>query len=155
MHNSEEDLGQSVVKAFMNFKRAELQNFKVPGLKRSETRFLFMLHQGLRHSDHEQGMKVSDATAILRVSKPSVTQQINALEEKKLIVRSQDPVDKRAAYIQLTEKGKEVVEQIISTFHKNFEDMTLFLGKEEMERLISLLDKLTEYLNKKAENEEV
>lgn len=155
MHNSEEDLGQAVVKAFMNFKRAELQNFKVAGLKRSETRFLFMLHQGLQHSNHKQGMKVSDATAILRVSKPSVTQQINALEEKKLIIRSQDPVDKRAAYIQLTGQGKEVVAEIISTFHKNFEDMKLFLGKDEMEKLISLLDRLTEYLNKKAENKEV
>ncbi|EUJ47224.1 MarR family transcriptional regulator [Listeria rocourtiae] len=155
MHNSEQDLGQAVVKAFMNFKQAELQNFKVAGLKRSETRFLFMLHQGLQHSNHEQGMKVSDATAILRVSKPSVTQQINALEEKKLIIRSQDPVDKRAAYIQLTGQGKEVVAEIISTFHKNFEDMTLFLGKDEMEKLISLLDRLTEYLNKKAENKGV
>ncbi|AQY50260.1 MarR family transcriptional regulator [Listeria weihenstephanensis FSL R9-0317] len=155
MQNSGEDLGQSVVKAFMNFKRAELQNFKVPGLKRSETRFLFMLHHGLQHKQDKLGMKVADVTAILKVSKPSVTQQINALEEKKLIIRSQDPVDKRAAYIRLTKEGESVVEEIISTFHKNFEDMTSFLGKEEMERLISLLDKLTEYLNTKAENEEV
>ncbi|EUJ23474.1 MarR family transcriptional regulator [Listeria grandensis FSL F6-0971] len=155
MYNSEEDLGQTVVKAFMNFKRAELRNFKVPGLKRSETRFLFMLHQGLQHTEHKLGMKVSDATAILRVSKPSVTQQINALEEKKFIIRSQDPVDKRAAYIQLTDQGKEVVAEIISTFHKSFEDMTSFLGKEEMERLISLLGKLTDYLNNKAESKEV
>ncbi|WP_311773360.1 MarR family winged helix-turn-helix transcriptional regulator [Listeria booriae] len=155
MHNPEEDLGQSVVRAFANFKRAEMQNFKVPGLKRSETRFLFMLHHGLRHHKHDLGMKVADVTAILRVSKPSVTQQMNALEERGFIIRTQDPEDKRAAYIQLTARGEEIVAKIIETFHKNFEDMTSFLGKEEMERLIALLDKLTEYLNKKAESKEV
>ncbi|WP_099224685.1 MarR family winged helix-turn-helix transcriptional regulator [Listeria costaricensis] len=154
MHEHPEDLGHSVIKAFMNFKRAEVLSFHFEGYTRAEIRFLFMLHHGLRENPNELGVKVANLGPMLHVSKPSVTQQINALEKKGLIKRIQNPEDKRAAYLQFTEKGEKLIASAIEQFHKSFLDMRDYIGEEDMETLIKLLDKLTDYLNNKAQNKE-
>lgn len=153
MYPSDEDLGHSVIKAFMNFKRAEMSSFQMDGYTKAETRFMFVLFHGVKMSDSDLGVSVAEIGKRLRISKPSVTQQINALEKKGLITRIQNPADKRAAYLNFTEKGRALTEEIIAAFHQNFEDMRDFLGEEDMRTLISLLEKLTDYLNEKAKQE--
>ncbi|EIA19516.1 MarR family transcriptional regulator [Listeria fleischmannii subsp. coloradonensis] len=106
MYPSDEDLGHSVIKAFMNFKRAEMSSFQMEGYTKAETRFMFVLFHGVKMSDSDLGVSVAEIGKRLRISKPSVTQQINALEKKGLITRIQNPADKRAAYLNFTEKGR-------------------------------------------------
>ncbi|EUJ33655.1 MarR family transcriptional regulator [Listeria floridensis FSL S10-1187] len=154
MQSEELDLGQSVVRAFMHFKRAEMMNFQIDGYTKAEIRFMFTLFHGVRMSDSELGVSVSEIGKRLRVSKPSVTQQINALEGKGLITRIQNPADKRAAYINFTDKGKKLTDQIVEYFRESFLDMQDYLGEEDMRTLIRLLSKLTDYLNSKANYEE-
>ncbi|WP_163655643.1 MarR family winged helix-turn-helix transcriptional regulator [Listeria sp. PSOL-1] len=137
----------------MNFKRAELLGFHFEGYTRAEIRFLFILFHGLKKDKSKMGMKVSDIGQLLRVSKPSVTQQINALEKKGLINRTQNPEDKRAVYLTFTEKGNKLMKQVIKKIQANFEDMRDYIGEEDMKTLIYLLEKLTDYLNHKGKEE--
>ncbi len=153
MYPSDEDLGHSVIKAFMNFKRAEMSSFHMEGYTKAETRFMFVLFHGVRMSHSELGVSVAEIGKRLHISKPSVTQQINALEKKGLITRIQNPDDKRAAYLNFTEKGRALTEKMIQSFHRSFEDMRDFLGEADMRTLIMLLEKLTDYLNEKAKQE--
>lgn len=48
MSSKNQDLGHSVIKAFMNFKHAEIKSFQIPGYSKSETRFIFILSRGLK-----------------------------------------------------------------------------------------------------------
>ncbi|MHC5250957.1 MarR family winged helix-turn-helix transcriptional regulator [Listeria kieliensis] len=154
MQSEERELGYSVIRAFMNFKRAEMMNFHIDGFTKAEIRFMFTLFRGIRISNSELGVSVSEIGKRLGISRPSVTQQINALEKKGLITRIQNPEDKRAAYLNFTEKGEKLTDQIIHYFHESFIDMKNYLGEDDMRTLIRLLSKLTDYLNSKADHEE-
>ncbi|HAC1859309.1 TPA_asm: MarR family transcriptional regulator, partial [Listeria monocytogenes] len=99
-------------------------------------------------------IRVSDLGHMLRISKPSVTQMIQSLEGKGLIKRVQNPEDKRSMYVELTEVGAGVSEKMLDEFQASFEDMQEFLGEDDMKKLITLLEKLTDYLNTKSENKE-
>lgn len=65
-----------------------------------------------------------------------------------------NPDDKRSMYVELTELGADVSKKMLDEFQTSFEDMQEFLGEEDMKKLITLLEKLTEYLNAKSENKE-
>lgn len=147
-----QDLGDSVVKAFIDFKRAEMSNMMIDGLSRSETRFLFVLF----HAEKRHGKKLrsSDLGKRLRISKPSVTQTLQALENKGFVERLKNPEDKRSTYIVLTEKGQQAIKDGAHRFQSNFDDMKNYLGEENMQILIELLNKLTKYLHEKAGKEE-
>ncbi|MEN2665980.1 hypothetical protein [Listeria aquatica] len=43
MQSEERELGYSVIRAFMNFKRAEMMNFHIDGFTKAEIRFMFTL----------------------------------------------------------------------------------------------------------------
>lgn len=148
----QQNLGNSVIKAFMDFKKAEMSNFMIDGLGKSETRFLFMLFHAGEH--HGKKIRGSDLGKMLRISKPSVTQTLQSLESKNLVERVQNPEDKRSTHIILTEKGKEAIQEGMQRFQGNFDDMSSYLGEDNMKMLIELLNKLTEYLHEKAEKEE-
>lgn len=152
MSSKNQDLGHSVIKAFMNFKHAEIKSFQIPGYSKSETRFIFILSRGLKSRGPK--IRVSDLGHMLRISKPSVTQMIQSLEGKGLIKRVQNPEDKRSMYVELTEVGAGVSEKMLDEFQASFEDMQEFLGEDDMKKLITLLEKLTDYLNTKSENKE-
>lgn len=109
MSSKNQDLGHSVIKAFMNFKHAEIKSFQIPGYSKSETRFIFILSRGLKSRGPK--IRVSDLGHMLRISKPSVTQMIQSLEGKGLIKRVQNPEDKRSMYVELTEVGAGVSEK--------------------------------------------
>lgn len=152
MSSKNQDLGHSVIKAFMNFKHAELKSFQIPGYSKSETRFIFILSRGLKSKGPK--IRVSDLGHMLRISKPSVTQMMQSLEGKGLIKRVQNPEDKRSMYVELTDVGAAVSEKMLDEFQASFEDMQEFLGEDDMKKLITLLEKLTDYLNTKSENKE-
>lgn len=48
MSSKNQDLGHSVIKAFMNFKHAEIKSFQIPGYSKSETRFILFYLVGLK-----------------------------------------------------------------------------------------------------------
>jgi DNA-binding MarR family transcriptional regulator/GNAT superfamily N-acetyltransferase len=60
----------------------------------------------------EKKITVGEIAYLLNISQPAVTQFINALEKKKLIITSSDKIDKRKRIISLSKKGKETVQKL-------------------------------------------
>lgn len=73
----------------------------------------------------QEGIRLAEISGILSVEAPLVTTLIDQLEQKGLVIRSDDPIDKRAKLITLTEKGKELVPTV---------------EKDASERLMLLMD---------------
>ncbi len=58
-------------------------------------------------SRHEQGLKMSELSGVLRVSNGNVTGIVDRLVEDGLMVRIAVPGDRRASRVRLTQKGRE------------------------------------------------
>ena len=58
----------------------------------------------------EQGsIRLSDLAELMRVSKPTASNMVSRLQRKKLVTRSPCPNDGRAANIEVSETGKELL----------------------------------------------
>jgi DNA-binding MarR family transcriptional regulator len=91
------------------------------GLNLTEYRILFEL------TDQPSGMHTTALASNLLLYTPDVTTACNHLDKKKLILRSNDPVDRRAIFVEITSDGfarfKEVqpkVERLFSDFAQSF-----------------------------------
>jgi len=110
-----------------------------------------VLHDGtiamshfLLNIDSHEGSFASDIAPRLGMESTSLSRIIQSLEEKKLIVRIPDKIDKRKIRINLTEKGKEQKE-LAKNIVRNFNQMVeAKIGKEKVQEFYKTIDKITE-----------
>src|SRR5437660_8125739 len=93
---------QKLLRAFMQFKKAEWHQRSIEGCTPSEIRVMFCIKKSVKPDTHE--MKVSEISKHLHVTAPTITQLLKGLEAHELIERRVDPTDRRAVGIQLTKK---------------------------------------------------
>ena len=67
--------------------------------------------RALRVVGHHEGIRPGELAAHLRVAPRSVTDVVDALEERGLLERHQDPADRRATVLALTASGQRLVDE--------------------------------------------
>lgn len=72
----------------------------------------------------------------------SITTAIDRLESKWLAVRKLDPKDKRVRVVELTPKGRKIIEQASTEHAKTMENALRRLSRSERLQLIKLLQRL-------------
>lgn len=98
----------------------------------------------LLNVDSHEGSFASDIAPALGMESTSLSRIISSLEEKKLIVRKNDKVDKRKILITLTKKGKEQKEIAKNTV-RNFNHLVeIKIGKKRIEEFFKTIDEITE-----------
>jgi DNA-binding MarR family transcriptional regulator len=70
----------------------------------------------------------------------SVTETIDALEREGLVTRSEDPNDRRARIVELTDRGREAAELASTVRKKAMDEVFGVLSPTERAQLVSLLD---------------
>lgn len=83
--------------------------------------------------------RISQETCLLL---PSLTRILQKLEEKKLINRSQDPHDGRKQVIELSLKGKQLVDDNRSESTAIIDSVRDRMGHQKFENLVDLLNEL-------------
>lgn len=136
-----------LMQAFVQFKRASWNSHSVEGNKRSEMMLMFCLYRKVEPDS--SGMMVSEISHILRVTSPTVTQLIKGLEIKGLVERNMDKTDRRAVRVKLTEQGIAVTRKAREKFANNFKELADFLGEEDSEQLVVLLNKVFKFFDEK------
>lgn len=139
-------LSFKLLSCFFRFARTPWHMVPAPGLSRTETGILLGIE---RSTHHGKALRVSDLSHMMRVSSPTVTQHINNLENQGFVKRTQAKEDKRAVNVELSEKGQEALRQHRSVIERNFDELTEFLGKENAETLIALLNKTSDFFIEK------
>ncbi|MBI9009155.1 MAG: winged helix DNA-binding protein [Tenericutes bacterium] len=71
----------------------------------------------------------------LKLEKSSFSYVVELLEVKELITKSEDPEDRRRKSLELTEKGKALVEELNEEFDKYLEKRFEHFSKEDLEDL--------------------
>ena len=66
----------------------------------------------LRTAHAEDGGRVSDLAARLRIAPRSATEVVDTLEERGLVERCPSPTDRRAVLVQVTDAGRALVAQV-------------------------------------------
>ena len=141
---------QKLLRAFMQFKKAEWHQRSIEGCTPSEIRVMFCIKKGVKPDAHE--MKVSEISKHLHVTAPTITQLLKGLEAHELVERRIDPTDRRAVGIQLTKKGEMVTRKAEEAFFTTFHGLIEYLGEEQSHQLAALLSQVSHYFNEKAAN---
>ncbi len=89
---------------------------------------------------HPKGMSASDIKGRMLDQNSDVSRLLDRLLGKNLISKNQSPTDKRAADIQLTPSGMELVEKM-ECISVSLDNILQKLSREEAAQLSDLLDK--------------
>ncbi len=111
----------------------------------------FMVTTGLSFSQinilmrlvHHGSTSVSEVGDQLGVTNAAASQAVDRLVQLGLIVRNEDPDDRRAKQLALTQKGRDLIEQGIEARSKWVEGVTESLSGEQQNMISSALILLT------------
>jgi DNA-binding MarR family transcriptional regulator len=96
-------------------------------------------------SKHSSG--VSDVGEEMGVTSAAASQMIERLVQQGLIVRSEDPSDRRAKQIVLTDKGRQVLHDIVRARQGWLDALALTLTDSEKETVMSALRIVADKVN--------
>lgn len=86
--------------------------------------------------------RVSDVSAKLDITTPSVTKLINELENYGLVQKLTDKTDKRVTLLSLTDAGLSCVERHVHKFHSDWADTLSDISDEQAKEAIDIIEKL-------------
>ena len=78
----------------------------------------------------EENICTGELTELLQISQPAVTQFINTLRKKELILIHTDKSDRRKKIISLSEKGIQLTERLNPIWKIMHEELTLFIDRQ-------------------------
>ncbi|QHW34694.1 winged helix DNA-binding protein [Paenibacillus rhizovicinus] len=97
---------------------------------------------------HPGGIAMTPLSRVIRVSKQQLTPLIAKLEEKDYVSKHAEETDKRLVRLQLTEKGKSLVNERWGSFHQGLRGRLEQLEAEDRGDLAYAVDKLTRILRR-------
>ena len=96
----------------------------------------------LRRSGDAQRLSPSALSQAVLLSSAGMTAQLDQLEERGLVRRSQHPEDRRAIYVTLTRPGQKLVDKAIETYNVGHKRMLSALSSSDRQAVDALLRKL-------------
>lgn len=84
--------------------------------------------------------KMSDLADALTLSYASATNLINKLCDSGYVERYDDPTDRRVVYVELSDKGKEITQNVLNSDRTFINEKTKSYSEEDKETLLKGLD---------------
>jgi len=91
-----------------------------------------------------EAMRQEQLVEQLDISKPAVSRALNSLETKGYVTRQQDPEDKRAHKVQLTDRAREIGPVVEQAYNHVYALAMQGITEEELEYFINLLSRMSE-----------
>ena len=88
--------------------------------------------------------QVSDLAELFGVSVPSMSRAVDALVKAKLATRVEDPDDRRARQVRITEKGQQLVETLVTVRQTGMQAFAATLTAAQRRKLDAAVDALME-----------
>lgn len=96
----------------------------------------------------EKTLTLTEISKALDIEKGSLTSLIDNLEEREMVLRANDPKDRRKQLISLSPKGQEEMVKIIDFYIKKMSEYLDKFEREEVEEFRSSLEKCVDFLKK-------
>jgi DNA-binding MarR family transcriptional regulator len=98
--------------------------------------------RAVRVLSHRGGVRSSELAQLLHITPRSVTEVVDALDAKGLATRSPDPGDRRATLVSLTDRGRELSEEVRRARGVESERMFDRLSPTDRDHLARILRRL-------------
>ncbi|HEY8922021.1 MAG TPA: MarR family transcriptional regulator [Candidatus Limnocylindria bacterium] len=108
------------------------------GLNRGEVGVL----AALRFAGAKEQLSPTQLFKGLMLSSAGITSRLDRLERRGYVKRSRSPDDRRGVLVELTDAGREVLDQAVDANTGRENEMLASLSKEEQDALAGLLKKL-------------
>ena len=138
----EESIGAQMAIALQLMKRKNHHALTEAGYKITMEQ-LAILEMLSFHGD----MNMTQLSTITWKQNANITRIVDKLEKQKLVVRKAVEGDRRANLLCITEKGKQLFNQVIPIIVKSHKAITSCLTKEEEEITIKSMIKITKHLS--------
>lgn len=139
---------QKLMECLLRFKKLHMNQHQMHGLKSNDHYLLLCIKRFLVQDP--DGIKVSELSNILNVTSPTITQQINVLEQNGYVERSMDKEDRRAIRIKLTEVGEAKIKEYKELYLKYTAELAEYLGRENSKKLAELLSMVIDFMSNKS-----
>lgn len=93
----------------------------------------------------QDGQNVKDLACRLSLDSPAITGLLDRLEKEELVARRNDPEDRRALKVYLTEKGRGLAGEIFKTARAFNEELNSAFSSQEkktLKKLLSVVDSM-------------
>lgn len=125
-------------KIFVNFRKcAEFQ----PKLKKNHSKILHVLYQ-------KDSLTPTELGKILDLEKGGLTTIIDQLVDMNMVVRLDDPNDRRKVLLSLSAYGREHMENVLEKFSQSLLELFNNVDQKELEQYISNLRQVTRFMEK-------
>ena len=94
----------------------------------------------------EGATRLNDLAQRIGTSMPTASRAVDALEGHGLAKRAPDPADRRALRIELTPKGRRLLDERLARGAEAFEPAVAALSAAERKQLLALLARMTDAL---------
>lgn len=113
------------------------------GLTAHQFRTMRLIAMGTRDAEHVvTPLRISDIAERLRIVARSATDVVDDLEAKGLVARSPHPTDRRSVVVELTAKGRDVLDEVEAHRHDDAREYFAVLAPDERAQLATLLRRL-------------
>jgi DNA-binding MarR family transcriptional regulator len=127
---------QKCIEVFMQRSMRDFLGYvRESGLSMSQLGALFQIH-------HRESSGVTDLGDKLGVTSSAASQLLERLVQQELILRSEDPSDRRVKQLILTDKGRQVLQESIRARQSWLSDLAKTLSDCEKEGIIAALNTL-------------
>ncbi|MGM9536105.1 MAG: MarR family winged helix-turn-helix transcriptional regulator [Intestinibacter sp.] len=142
----DKELNRKFFDAAFRFKKQSHKSIKLNDLHTGEYLALKTINRLKALEKDSIGVKTSDIGKCLFMKKPATSKMLNNLEDKGYINRFSNKIDRRVTYVDLTQKGVDLLEkhhkQMLEYTNKIIDRM----GEDDIEELIRLLNKLSDII---------
>lgn len=137
-----EELAREFIRSCMQFHKVKMYEL-VPGLNRGEARVMGTA-AGLMVKSPTHKARVSDLLDITRMPASGMSRTLRGLEKKGLMIRMQDPEDRRVTLVEFTEQGKEKWREGAEVLKGFCSELIARFGEDRIREMTVMLDDLYE-----------
>ncbi|MFD1453497.1 MULTISPECIES: MarR family winged helix-turn-helix transcriptional regulator [Oceanobacillus] len=123
------------MKASKALEEVTKQDIKKHGMRASD----FAILEALYHKGRQTIREISESVLI---STGSITYVIDKLEKKELLIRTNCPDDRRAVYLEITDRGKQTMDDIFPKHQLVIEELFDGISESDKETVIEVLKKV-------------
>ncbi|MBN2212459.1 MAG: MarR family transcriptional regulator [Sedimentisphaerales bacterium] len=103
-------------------------------------------------SNSKEGLSQARLSEMMLVNGANITTLIDRMEKAQLVKRTADPADRRYNIIQLTKKGKDVLDKVEPVYRNEIQRRLSVLNEQQQHTLIELLERIRDGIRERAEN---
>lgn len=150
MHQNEENVSR-LIQNFSRFNHFIKRWENVGGLRAGEMSILRCIQH---HADPDTGeLRPSQISVRLGLQQPTITPSLRALEEKGYLRRRNSDRDRREVYFSVTDKTRELAREESRRTAEMFSGLAAYLGEEDTARLMDIMDRVSQYLDRLQEEQ--